>query len=185
MSGDAIGPVFPGDSPVGFYSMFPSGNARYDKGSMLHVFNIGANTWQLHYLRLTNQIRQELASKVFERLNLEYVSLLRRFSAHGWLSNWDDSAPSVWLTAWALAQLAHAAFHDWEPFIYIDPLVISSGVTFILNYQSSDGSFVETEPYMLHPLHDPAGSRQNVSLTAHVLIALETTASLLQVTKNS
>ena len=29
--------------------------SRYGKGTDFHAFNLAANTWQLHYLRLTNQ----------------------------------------------------------------------------------------------------------------------------------
>jgi hypothetical protein len=63
LCGDVIGPIFPGDEPVTLESMFPSGNGRFGKGTDYHAFNLAANTWQLHYLRLTNQespIRQSL-----------------------------------------------------------------------------------------------------------------------------
>ena len=125
VSGDVLGPIFPGGSPVDFSSCFPTGNGRFAKGSELHAFNLAANTWQLHYLRLTNQLPRlpRLSRAVFEKLNLEYCSLLRRLSPQGWFSNWDSRSPSVWLTAWALRQMAHAAFQEWEPFIYIDPFV--------------------------------------------------------------
>ena len=82
LSGDVIGPIFPGDEPVTLGTMFPSGNgrsvksalpifvqslstyqydapARYGKGTDFHAFNLAANTWQLHYLRLTNQLNEE------------------------------------------------------------------------------------------------------------------------------
>ena len=32
---------------------------RYGKGTDFHAFNLAANTWQLHYLRLTNQLNEE------------------------------------------------------------------------------------------------------------------------------
>ena len=78
---------------------------------------------------------------------------------------------------------------DWEDYIYIDPLVVSSAVMWLLNYQTEEGSFVETEHYP-HPLHKPMDGRsrfdgdyadmRNISLTAHVLISLESTAPNLQ-----
>ena len=80
-------------------------------------------------------------------------------------------------------------FQDWEDYIYIDPLVVSSAVMWLLNYQTEEGSFVETEHYP-HPLHKPMDGRsrfdgdyadmRNISLTAHVLISLEVTAPNLQ-----
>ena len=83
LSGDVIGPIFPGDEPVSLRTMFPTGNGRsvhaqvetvtsvgalinfehslirYGKGTDFHAFNLAANTWQLHYLRLTNQLNEE------------------------------------------------------------------------------------------------------------------------------
>ena len=32
---------------------------RFGKGTDFHAFNLAANTWQLHYLRLTNQLNEE------------------------------------------------------------------------------------------------------------------------------
>ena len=59
----------------------------------------------------------------------------------------------------------------------------------LINYQTSDGSFSETEWYP-RPLHKPMEGKsrfkgdyetmRNISLTAHVLISLEKTAPNLQ-----
>jgi hypothetical protein len=78
---------------------------------------------------------------------------------------------------------------DWEDYIYIDPLVVGSAVMWLLNFQTEEGSFYETEHYP-HPLHKPMDGRsrfdadyaemRNISLTAHVLISLEVTAPNLQ-----
>ena len=126
--GDVIGPIFPNDEPVTYDSLFRfGGQGRYGKGTEYHAFNLAANTWQLHYLRLTNQLadKRSLAKTVFQQMNVEFTALMRRFSAHGWFINLDDSAPSVWLTAWVIRLLSHVSFQDWEDFIYIDPMVQS------------------------------------------------------------
>ena len=79
---------------------------------------------------------------------------------------------------------------DWEDYIYIDPMVVGSAVMWLINYQSIEGSFSETE-YYPNPLHKPmdgksrlagdyGGEMRNISLTAHVLISLEMTAPNLQ-----
>ena len=83
--GDVIGPVFPGDEPVILERMFPTGNGRFGKGTEYHAFNLAANTHQLHYFRLTNQLRSNwpLAKKVFEAMNVEYTAVMRRFSSQG------------------------------------------------------------------------------------------------------
>jgi hypothetical protein len=76
--------------------------------------------------------------------------------------------------------------------------VITSAVLWLLNYQSSDGAFIETEAYSgFGAFHSPmaatidnrntAGNTTKLryaALTAHVLIALEETASSLVVSKS-
>ncbi|TRY72565.1 hypothetical protein TCAL_06513 [Tigriopus californicus] len=187
--GDVIGPIFPDDQPVSLETMFPTGNGRFGKGTDYHAFNLGANTWQLHYLRLTNQlvgVNRELAKTVFQQMNVEYTAVMRRFSSHGWLSNFDNSGPSVWLTAWTVSIFTHVSFQDWEDFIYIDPVIITSAVLWVLNYQSAEGAFFETQEYQDAPLHKVMTPivNQNVSihapLTALVLIMLEDTSSIVQ-----
>ena len=88
-------------------------------------FNLAANSWQLHFLRLTNQLSDniEVAKLVFEQMNIEHSAVMRRFSAQGGIKNWDTSAPSVWLTAWALRTFSWICYQDWEDYIYIDPKV--------------------------------------------------------------
>ena len=79
LSGDAIGPIFPDGEPVRLETMFPTVHGRVTKGSEYHAFNLGANTWQLHYLRLTNQLTGEnlaMARKVFDQINVEYLAII-------------------------------------------------------------------------------------------------------------
>ncbi|TRY74425.1 hypothetical protein TCAL_00656 [Tigriopus californicus] len=189
--GDVIGPTFPGDEPVVLERMFTTGHGRFGKGTEYHAFNLAANTLQLHYYRLTNQLQPnwELAKRVFEAMNVEYSGVMRRFSSHGYVTNWDNSKPSVWLTAWVIRILQSVSFQDWEDYIYLDPMVIGSAVMWLLNYQTPEGAFTETE-YYNNPLHKPMDGRsrfvddyntmRNISLTAHVLISLEVTAPNLQ-----
>lgn len=191
LCGDVIGPAFPNQMPVNLERMFPTGHGRFGKGTEYHAFNLAANTWQLHYYRLTNQLQEnwDLAKKVFEQMNVEYTGVMRRFSSQGWVSNWDNSKANVWLTAWVIRIFSHVSFQDWEDYIYIDSLVVGSAVMWLINYQTLDGSFAETEFYP-HPLHKPMDGRsrftddyaamRNISLTAHVLISLEVTAPNLQ-----
>ena len=104
----------------------------------------------------------------------------------------------MWLTAWVIRTLDTVSFQDWEDYIYVDPTVVGSAVMWLLNYQTEEGAFTETEHYPPDkPLHKPMdgrsrflydcanipcdGALRNVSLTAHVLISLEVTAKNLQV----
>ncbi|CAB4065523.1 CD109 [Lepeophtheirus salmonis] len=119
ISGDVVGPIFPQDTPVSSSILFPEGRSYRipTKGAEVHLFNLGANALQLHYIRLTNQaskLDSSLISDIFETMNLEFLGVLRYYSAHGWISTHDSSDPSVYLTAWALYVFHHVVFHDWE-----------------------------------------------------------------------
>ncbi len=186
ISGDVVGPTFLNDEPVSLESMFPEFSGKLGKGTEYHAFNLAANTWQLHYFRLTNQLQEhwDLVKSVFERMNIEYTAVMRRFSTQGWVSMWDRSGPSVWLTAWCIRIFQAASFQDWEDFFFVDSQVISSAVMWLINYQHLDGAFSETEhiPHAMHRGMDGnrTGELRNISLTAHVLIALQETAVNLQ-----
>jgi len=187
ISGDTIGPTFPDNSPVSLETMFPTGHGRYGKGTEYHAFNLAANTWQLHYLRLTNQLtddNMDMKKDVFRQMNEEYTAVMRRFTSRGSLSMWDRSHPSVWLTAWCIKIFKDVSFQDWEDYIYIDPEVFGHSVMWLINYQSQEGDFQEN-PNFETPHHFPMRSSQslnvttNIPLTAHVLIAMDSVAPLL------
>ena len=82
--------------------------------------------------------------------------------------------------------MLHAvSFQDWEDFIYIDPEVFGHAVMWMLNFQNSEGAFVEASNVDT-PLHYAMRSSMYASnysahaaLTAHVLIALDDAAPLL------
>ena len=188
ISGDTVGPTFKDGEPVDLETAFPTGHGRYGKGTEYHVFNLALNTWQLHYLRLTNQLTDdnlELKKKVFERMNVEYTAVMRRFTSQGSWKNWDRSAPSVWLSAWCLRVLHAVSFQDWEDYIYIDPQVFGNSVMWILNYQNEGGAFVESSDvdtplhYAMRASMTADNSSAHIALTAHVLIALDGAAELL------
>lgn len=97
-------------------------------------------------------------------------------------SDWNQSSPSVWLTAYCVRTFQEASFYEWENHLYIDPDVIAQAVSWLLKHQTDEGSFYEVtwlpdrkmnsslrydEEYNLAYRH------RNISLTAHVLITLE------------
>ncbi len=65
--------------------------------------------------------------------------------------------------------------------------VVTSGVLWLLNYQTSSGSFLEFGRYRQDPLHFPmrdkmdADEEGSLALTAHVLITLQETMPMLKV----
>ena len=48
-------------------------------------------------------------------MNIEYTAVMRRFSSHGWISMWDRSEPSVWLTAYCIRIFEQVAFQVRKP----------------------------------------------------------------------
>ena len=109
------------------------------------MFNLGVNTWQLHYLRLTNQLTDnwDTAKGVFEKMNYFYMTVLKSLEGTGGLKEFGKRQGSVWMTAWGLRVFAHTAFQEWEDYIYIDPRVMETCASWLLNFQSDDGHFVE------------------------------------------
>lgn len=91
----------------------------------------------------------------------------------------NQSESSVWLTAYVVRVFQEASFYEWENFIYIDPVVISKSVNWILQHQNSDGAFWEPNwlpdrKYNSSLNYDNDHIRyRNITLTAHVLITLE------------
>uniref|UniRef100_A0A0A9YBS7 Alpha-macroglobulin-like TED domain-containing protein n=1 Tax=Lygus hesperus TaxID=30085 RepID=A0A0A9YBS7_LYGHE len=76
-----------------------------------------------------------------------------------------------------------AVYGDWEYVLYVDKRVVDAAVSWILGFQTAEGKFVETEHY----IHTPLDSRMSdqtpdsrVAMTAHVLIALNECAALVE-----
>lgn len=90
----------------------------------------------------------------------------------------------MWLTAYVVRVLQEASFYEWENYIYIDPEIISKSVSWILDHQAYSGAFYEVawlpDRKVNSSLHWPDDMipDRNISLTAHVLITLETVKDL-------
>ncbi|XP_049876767.1 CD109 antigen [Pectinophora gossypiella] len=123
-------------------------------------------------------------------------------------SDWNQSASSVWLTSFCAKIFQDASFNEWENYIYIDPDVISMAVTWVLDHQTPEGAFYEvtwlpnrndnstivvpkdTQLYREMGGHRgwvDSGAREvnnslilqrNITLTAQVVITLETVKNL-------
>ncbi|XP_069194402.1 CD109 antigen isoform X2 [Procambarus clarkii] len=176
VTGDVVGPAFP-QVPVGSSSML----GLEVMGAEITAYNFAANLLTLHYLRLTNQIKPGLTYQVLTAVNVQYAALARYQGEDGAFRMWPESEPSVWLTAYSLKTLWLASFQDWENLIFIDPLIINMATKWLLRYQTPMGSFAETPNYT-HPLDSKSNPTpafqlerdgcKNVSLTAHVVLAL-------------
>lgn len=177
VSGGVVGPIF-STIPVDSNNKLklPS-----DCGEQ-NMFNFAINLLSISYLRQTGQETPETKKEVFKHLNLLYQRQLGFRSRDGSFKVFKSSSePSVWLTAMVASYLHQATAQEWENYIYVDPDVIDSAIGWLVSKQTPDGAFVEQGqfaydrkfdniPRMSLPLED--FKFKNVSLTAYVLIAL-------------
>lgn len=181
--GDVVGPIFP-TMPVNATSMIslPMDSAEQN------VFSFAANLYTVMYMRLINQRNRTMEKNAFYYMNIGYQRQLSFMMPDGsfslFRSDWNNSASSVWLTAFCARIFQEASFYEWENYIYIDPLVIQKAIRWVLRHQTAEGAFYETTwspdrkmNGTLNLPHDHIKYR-NISLTAHVLITLASVKDL-------
>ncbi|XP_054284296.1 CD109 antigen-like [Macrosteles quadrilineatus] len=169
--GDIIGPVF-SSVPATMESTLKTSA----KGTLARVFEFGVNIWTLHYLRLTNKLQRPFLKEVLFECNAIYAQIIKRFNIDGSFRNWDSSGFSVWLTAWVLQMLKAASYPDWEFLLFLDPSIPDRSITWLLQFQAPNGSFVEPYPDIDSKLNSQT---RHISLTAHVLLTLCQCMSML------
>ncbi|XP_023724230.1 CD109 antigen [Cryptotermes secundus] len=181
--GDVVGPIFP-TMPVNATSLL---NLPMDSAEQT-VFSFAANMMTTMYMRLINQRNRTQEKHSFYHMNIGYQRALSFMKKDGsfslFRSDWNQSASSVWLTSFVAQMFQEASFYEWENFIYIDPEVISKAVSWVLRHQTWDGAFYEVTWLADRKMNDSLlwpndhVKYRNISLTAHVLIMLETVKDL-------
>lgn len=199
--GDVVGPLFP-TMPINATSLLdlPMDSAEQN------MFSFAVNMYQTLYMRLINQRNRTLERDAFYHMNVLYQRQLSFMKPDGsfslFRSDWNQSASSVWLTSFCAKIFQDASFNEWENFIYIDPDVTSQAVSWVLQHQTPEGAFYEVtwlpdrnenDTIALprsHPLYRSAVStggrevngsillQRNITLTAQVVITLETVKNL-------
>ncbi|CAH2004526.1 unnamed protein product [Acanthoscelides obtectus] len=181
--GDVVGPVFP-TMPVNATSLL---NLPMDCGEQ-NIFSFAVNMYTLLYMRYTQIKNRTIQKQAFHHMNIGYQRQLSFMQPDGsfstFRSDWNQSASSVWLTAYCARIFQEASFYEWENYIYIDPAVIAKSVEWVLKHQTQEGAFWEETwvPDRKYNLtlnidNDPIKYR-NITLTAHVLIMLDTVKDL-------
>lgn len=127
------------------------------KGTADRLFELSANVWGLHYLRLTNQLTTSVSRPVFTHMNKLFAWIMKRFGEPGFFKMWNISRPSVWLSSWALQVFAQSLFQDWENEFYVEKTIFTKTTEWLLKFQNLDGSFTETEHYELFPINKKVG----------------------------
>jgi CD109 antigen len=183
--GDVVGPIFP-TMPVNASSLLylPMDSAEQN------MFSFAANLYTIMYMRFINQRNKQLEKEAFTHLNIGYQKQLSYLMPDGsfslFRSDWNQSASSVWLTAYCARVFQEASFYEWENFIYIDPIVIQKNIAWLLRHQTIEGSFYEVTwspdrkvNVSSHYEYPYKGDfNRNISLTAHVLVTLSTVKDL-------
>ena len=177
VSGGVVGPIFP-TMPVNSSSTLrlPSNCGEQN------MFNFAVNLLSISYLRQSGQETPEIKKEVFRYLNLLYQRQLSYRNKDGSFRIFKSSSePSLWLTAFVARYLHQATAQEWENYIYIDPDVIDSAISWLASKQTQEGSFVEQGSFSYDRKLDNSARPgfpledfriKNVSLTAYVLIAL-------------
>ncbi|XP_018299760.1 LOW QUALITY PROTEIN: CD109 antigen [Mycetomoellerius zeteki] len=181
--GDVVGPIFP-TMPVNATSLI---NLPMDCAEQ-NMFSFAANMYTTLYMRLINQRNRTQEKESFYYMNIGYQKQLSFMNPDGSFSffrtDWNQSMPSVWLTAFCARIFQEASFYEWENFLYIDPEVISQAISWILKHQTPEGAFYEVtwlpDRKMNSSLNykDDIIAHRNISLTAHVLITLQSVKDL-------
>lgn len=182
--GDVVGAIF---MPVNATTLlnFPLDAAE------TNMFSFAANMYTILYMRLISQRNRTIEKQAFHYMNIGYQKQMSYMNYEGaftlFRADWNQSSPSVWLTAYCARILQEASFYEWENFIYIDPFVIQKNVRWLLRHQLSEGSFYEVTwspdrkinetRFEQHTSYNNNGNR-NISLTSHVLITLVATKDM-------
>lgn len=184
VTGDVVGPIFP-TMPVNATSLL---HLPMESGEQ-NMYSFAANMYTTLYMRLINQRNRTIERDSFHFMNLGYQRQLSFMNPDGSFSlfrtDWNQSSPSVWLTAYCARIFQEASFYEWENYIYIDPKVIEKAVSWVLQHQTQNGSFYEItwgpdrkQNHTLNWGENDLIKHRNISLTAHVLITLENVKDL-------
>lgn len=182
--GDVVGPIFP-TMPVNATSLL---HLPMDCGEQT-IFNFAAHLYTTLHMRAVN-LRNRTQEKIsFHYMNIIYQKQISFMNPDGsfslFRSDWNQSSPSVWLTAYTIQVFQEAASnYEYENYLYIDPDLISKSVLWLLQHQTEEGSFYEVtwlpDRKMNTTYLDEYGfyRYRNISLTAHVLITLASAKDL-------
>jgi hypothetical protein len=191
VSGDVCGPFFylP-DEPLTSYTTetyLMKSYAAVEAG----IFSFGTVMYNLMYMRQGHGGRNFRPSEVIKRLqvaNYEYQRIVICYDKSGFFNQYCvENTDSVWLTAWAITVIKEAVDPTWERNgLFIDPELINNTVIWLVaNQNEVNGSW--GEPYYLDDrifisnfTRDWNGEmvQLNLSLTAHVLIALKSNSDI-------
>lgn len=181
--GDVVGPIFP-TMPVNATSLLylPMESAEQN------AFSFAANLYTIMYMRLINQRNKTTEKHAFYHMNIAYQRQLSFMRSDGsfslFRSDWNNSASSVWLTAYCVRVFQEASFYEWENFIWIDSTIIEKNMRWLLQHQTPEGAFYEVtwlpdrKMNRTNFANNTSLQNRNITLTSHVLITLASVKDL-------
>uniref|UniRef100_A0A2M4B942 TEP1-F n=1 Tax=Anopheles marajoara TaxID=58244 RepID=A0A2M4B942_9DIPT len=179
--GDVVGAIFP-TMPINTTSLLtlPMDAAEQN------MFSFAANFYTIKYMRASTLRDKKTEREAFHFMNILYQRQLSYLTEDGAFSlfraDWNQSAPSVWLTAYCAQVFSEmAGQYEYENFIFIDPTMIQKNMQWLLRHQKEDGSFWEVT-WLPDRKANSSGffarnelvREKNITLTAHVLLTLTT-----------
>ncbi|CAB3251025.1 unnamed protein product [Arctia plantaginis] len=208
--GDVVGPLFP-TMPVNATSLLdlPMDSAEQNMFSFAANMYLTLYMRLINQRNRTLERDAFYHMNILYQRQLSFMKPDGSFSL--FRSDWNQSASSVWLTSFCAKIFQDASFNEWENFIYIDPEVISMAVSWVLDHQTPEGAFYEVtwlpnrndnttivvpknsslyrEAFGHAGWNDPSAvevnntivMQRNITLTAQVVITLETVKNLKDV----
>ncbi|CAH1800978.1 unnamed protein product [Owenia fusiformis] len=179
--GDVIGPGFYTSSRSTYPTLgIPNGHMES------YFFEFTHNLWYLKYFKATDQLTNEQQTKNLDKMIYNYMQMVRHEKVRGGYSMFTrEKVPSLWLTAHFFNQLKYARDSNWENQFYIPVDLMNDMATWIIsNQNTSCGAFMESGPLYFRPMNPKRTTLKgvegywNISLTAHVVIALSGDISL-------
>lgn len=182
--GDVVGPIFP-TIPVNATSLL---TLPMDCGEQ-NIFNFAAHLYTTLHMRAVNLRNRTQEKDSFHYMNIMYQKQISFMNPDGsfslFRSDWNQSSPSVWLTAYTIQVFQEVSSnYEYENYLYIDPDMLAKSVLWLLQHQTEEGSFYEVtwlpDRKMNTTYIDEYGFYRfrNISLTAHVLITLSSVKDL-------
>ncbi|XP_013420589.1 CD109 antigen isoform X3 [Lingula anatina] len=193
--GDIVGPAF-------FQKGLDSMNLlRLPYGaSEMNTFNFAYNLYTLKFLKITSQLKDDVMLDALAYMNLALQRQMSYYDTDNgtfWMFRDQQERlggyyePSLWATAFALQTLGAANDAEWENFLYIPSELLSKIALWVCEQQNkTTGAFNQTSKFVYDWTmksnitegrswdNIPTFYRQNISLTAYVLVALTDLASL-------
>ncbi|CAH0764124.1 unnamed protein product [Diatraea saccharalis] len=202
--GDVVGPLFP-TMPVNATSLLDLPMDSAEQNMFSFAVNMYM-TFYMRLINQRNRTLERDSFYHMNVLYQRQLSFMKHDGSFSlFRSDWNQSASSVWLTSFCAKIFQDASFNEWENFIYIDPDVISMAVSWVLDHQLPHGAFYEVtwlpdrndNSTLTVPLDHPVAaqllsdrdnpavrvnnsviSQRNITLTAQVVITLETVKNL-------